>query len=144
MFSWFQKRLFDDRALVEAIRLAEEKTSGEIRVFVTRKKSVDPVADAWEHFEKLGISRTRERNGVLIFIAPSSRNFAILGDTAIHERCGDDFWQDTASRLGIAFAAGRFQEGLVAAIEELGNLLGREFPHRPEDTNELPDGIERD
>jgi len=87
---WFFFRL-RQKDVVHAIQEGESRTSGEIRVFVSHLKVADVQAAAREQFEKLGMTATRERNGVLISVAPRSRVFAILGDEAIHAQCGDSF-----------------------------------------------------
>ena len=89
-------------------------------------------------FELLGMTNTAERNGVLIYIAPRARQFRILGDTAIHEKCGDDFWKEVAAAMEEHFRKGEFTEGVVAGIERVGEVLARHFPRRPDDRNELP------
>src|SRR5215475_7097558 len=85
--------------IVGAIREAESKTSGEIRVFISRKEVRDPISAAKEHFAELGMEKTRERNGVLIFVAPRVHKFAVIGDEGVHARCGDAFWQETAAEM---------------------------------------------
>src|SRR5213080_3624241 len=89
----FLSKLEHDR-IVHAIRDAESKTSGEIRVYVQRGQlSADPLVVAQKKFQRLGMHKTGERNAVLIFVAPRSHKFAVVGDKAIHEKCGEQFWQ---------------------------------------------------
>jgi uncharacterized membrane protein len=130
--------------IVTAIRAAEAETSGEIRVFISRKEVGDPVAAAQQEFTRLGMTRTAGRNGVLIFVAPRSQNFAILGDQGIHERCGEEFWREVAEQMTAHFRKSEFTEGIVSAIQKAGTLLARHFPRRSDDKNELPDVVERD
>ncbi len=130
--------------IVRAIRQAERKTSGEIRVFVSRQPVVDAVAAAQEHFLELGMQHTRERNGVLIFVAPRVRKFAVIGDTAVHTRCGESFWLALATEISGHFQRGEFTSGIVHAVNRAGDLLAQHFPRRPEDENELPDNIASD
>lgn len=125
-----------------AIAAAEARTSGEIRVVVSRRPAADAVAEATRQFTRLGMTRTAERNGVLIFIAPSSRTFAVLGDTAVHARCGDSFWPELAAAMEAAFRQGDFTGGLVLGIERAGELLAVHFPRAGNDRNELPDTVE--
>lgn len=132
----------DHDQVVAAIAKAEQRTSGEIRVLVAREKAEDPVQAAQSHFERLGMTRTAARNGVLIFVAPRSHRFAIIGDTAIHERCGQSFWSEVARAMEQRFKQAEFTEGLVNGIEKAGGLLAEHFPRRPDDQNELPDKIE--
>jgi uncharacterized membrane protein len=137
----FVEKLEHER-IVKAIAAAELKTSGEIRVFVQRGEVDDPIAAARKHFERLGMTATRERNGVLVFVAPRSQKFAVIGDTAIHERCGDAFWQHLVERMRGYFKANDFTDAVVHAIGQTGDLLAQHFPRRPDDRNELPDAVE--
>jgi uncharacterized membrane protein len=131
-------------AIIAAIRDAEKTTSGEIRIFVSRKNVDDPVAAAQAQFEKLGMTKTRHRNGVLIFVAPKARKFAVIGDTAVHKQCGDAFWQLLAGEMTGYFKTGDFSGGIIHGIRKTGELLAVHFPPSPGDANELPDEIEGD
>jgi uncharacterized membrane protein len=130
--------------IVNAIRAAEARTSGEIRVFISRKETSDPLTAAQQEFTRLGMTKTAERNGVLIFVAPRSQQFAILGDKGIHERCGENFWREVAEQMAAHFRKSEFTEGMVSAIQKAGSLLAEHFPRRSDDKNELPDAVERD
>lgn len=132
----------DHERVVSAIGAAERRTSGEIRVVLAKGKAADPVAAAKEHFERLGMTRTAARNGVLIFVAPGSRAFAVIGDTGVHERCGDAFWQELATAMTEDFKRGDFTAGLVRGIERSGALLAEHFPRQTDDRNELTDKVE--
>jgi uncharacterized membrane protein len=134
----------DDQRIVQAIQQAESATSAEIRVFITRKSLTDPVAAAEEEFARLKMHRTRDRNGVLILIAPASRNFAVFGDRGIHERCGENFWREMADELAGHFKREAATDGIVHAVTRAGKLLAEHFPRRPDDKNELPDHVARD
>jgi uncharacterized membrane protein len=137
----FLSKLDHDR-LVEAIREAESKTSGEIRVFVQRGKlSVDPVIIAQKKFHRLGMHKTRERNAVLIFVAPRAHKFAIVGDKAIHEKCGEEFWQHVVDGMRLHFQNEKFSQALTEAINEVGKVLATHFPRTSAASNELPDDI---
>jgi uncharacterized membrane protein len=114
--------------VLAAIRAAEAGTSGEIRVLVTRHKAPDPVAAAQHYFDRLGMAKSPHRNGVLIFIAPRSRSFAVIGDKAVHEKCGDSFWTAVAAAMAERFRRGQFTEGVVHGIERAGELLAKTFP----------------
>lgn len=140
---WFLFRL-NSKRLVAAIASAEGKTSGEIRVFISHKKCTDPIAAAKAEFDKLGMAKTALRNGVLLFIAPRSRNFAIIGDEGIHAKCGEGFWQELAASMAQAFKGGKLTDGLVHVVERAGSLLAEHFPRQDDDRNELPDDIATD
>ena len=123
-------RIDHDR-VVAALRAAELKTSGEIRVLIARHRAPDPVAAAKRHFERMGRTGNRHRNGVLLFIAPRSRAFAVIGDTAVHAKCGDAFWTELAATMTGYFRRGEFTEGIVHGVEEAGALLAEHFPPVP-------------
>jgi len=131
----------DQARVVEAIRHAEASTTGEIRVCVAREAAPDPLAAARAAFGKLGMALTRDRNGVLVLVAPVSQTCAILGDDAIHARICDQGWTALAEELSAAFRAGRATEGLETVVSKIGEDLARHFPKRPGDTNERPDTI---
>jgi uncharacterized membrane protein len=132
----------DDVRVVAAIRDAEQNTSGEIRVVISRLKVDDAVAEARRQFERLGMTATAARNGVLILVAPRSHTFAVIGDLAVHEKCGDAFWRALADAMTEHFKRAEFTAGLVLGIRRAGALLAEFFPRTPDDRNELPDRIE--
>lgn len=142
MIFFFPLPKIDHRRVVAAIGAAESKTSGEIRVVVSRRKITEPVAEAQKQFERLGMTDTQHRNGVMILLAPRSRTFAVIGDTAVHEKCGDAFWRELADAMGEHFKRGDFTAGLVHGIERAGALLAEHFLRAADDRNELPDEIE--
>lgn len=137
----FLGKLDHDR-IVQAIREVEGKTSAEVRVFIQRGKlDGDALDTAQVRFQKLGMDKTEERNAVLIFIAPRARKFAVAGDKAIHEKCGEVFWQSVVDRMRAHFQDEKFSDALAEAIEEVGKVLAAHFPKRPMNANELPDDI---
>ncbi len=139
----FLSRLDQDR-IVAAIRDAEGRTSGEIRVHVTRRKPENLEAAARARFTKLGMTKTAEHNGVLFYICPNQRRFQVLGDTGVHEKCGDEFWKEVVSAMEEKFRQGHFTDGLLLGIAKVAEVLARDFPRRSEDRNELPDEVTED
>jgi uncharacterized membrane protein len=139
----FLSRLQHD-SIVKAIGLAEGKTSGEIRIFISRKEPEDAVAAAQKAFFHLGMHKTKEKNGVLIFVAPRVRKFAIIGDEAVHARCGDEFWKEVSEEISAQFRQGDFSEGILHGITRAGKLLAEHFPRHPGDKNRLSDEIAHD
>jgi len=136
----FLGKLEHDR-IVQAIRDAESETSGEIRVYIQRGKlKSDPLVAAQKRFHRLGMHRTADRNAVLIFVAPRAHQFAVIGDKAIHEKCGVALWPRLADRIQAHFHNHKFSDALVEAIEEIGNALAAHFPRRSTST-ELPDAV---
>jgi len=104
----------------------------------------DALSPAQIQFARLGMEKTRLRNGVLLFFAPKSQQFAIMGDSAIHEKCGNDYWQEISKEMSALLKGGQFTQAIVQAINRVGDALAKHFPRAPEDRNELPDGIVRD
>lgn len=129
--------------IMSAITRAEQATSGEIRVHVQRRCGADPCQDAARVFERLGMTRTAARNGVLVFIAWRDRRFAIIGDTGIHERVGEAFWGATTDAMTPHFAGGDLVAGIEAGVLAAGEALRRHFPHQRDDKNELSNEISK-
>jgi uncharacterized membrane protein len=136
----------DNERIVEAIRKAESCSRGEIRVHVSNRKVDDPQAAAAAVFEKLGMTRTAERNGVLVFVAPRSQRFAVIGDEGIHQRLGVAFWSAMAAAMQEDFRAGRFTEAIVKGVTRAGEALATHFPRGEGvcDVNELSDAVSED
>lgn len=148
MFSFWKKKpmLSADvqEAVVAAIRQAEARTSGEIRVFMERHCSyMDALDRAVELFETLAMEQTDERNAVIVYLALEDKQFAIYGDEAIYQKAGGpQFWERAAHVLQTALRAGNITGGLVGCINELGTALASQFPFDAEvNKNELPDEI---
>lgn len=127
--------------IVEAIVRAEDCTSGEIRVHVEPKCKTDPVARAVKVFDRLEMYDTKARNGVIIYLAYETRVCAIIGDVAINEVIPEGFWDGILADMKVAFAAGNFTEGIIAAVDAVGEALSEFFPYQSDDVNEQPDEI---
>ncbi|HTD00727.1 MAG TPA: TPM domain-containing protein [Chthoniobacterales bacterium] len=137
----FLSKLEHDR-IVAAIRDAESKTSGQIRVFIQRGKlEVDPLIAAQKKFHRLEMHKTSDRNAILIFVAPRAHKFAVVGDKGIHEKCGESFWQRLVDGMREHFQNEKFSHALVEAIEEAGKALAAHFPRRTTSSNQLPDNV---
>ena len=136
----------DHERIVKAIREAEACTRAEVRVHVSNQAVDDAPKAAADQFEKLGMTATAERNGVLIYVAPRSQKFAIIGDSGIHQSCGQSFWQEVAAAMEADFRAGRFTDGIVKGLARTGDALGTHFPRREgvRDVNELKDEVTED
>lgn len=131
----------DHARLEAAITQAEGRTSGEIRVEINHRPIDDAVSFAQAEFIRLGMQKTRDRNAVLILVAPASQSFAIIGDEGVHRKCGPDFWSEVAASMQAGFRREDYTGALVEAIGRAGALLAEHFPRRPDDTNELPDQV---
>jgi uncharacterized membrane protein len=135
-------RRLDVKRIEDALRAAEQRTSGEIRVSVSRFFWGDVRQAAERAFTRMGMTATRERNGILFFVVPARRRFVVLGDQGIHTKVGQQFWDKLAQALSAKFRTGDFTGGLVDAIALAGEELARHFPHTEADVNELPDRVD--
>ena len=135
----------DDERIVAAIQAAETRSRGEIRVHVTEQPVTDAQASAAHTFETIGMAGTTERNGVMIYVAPVSRRFAVIGDAGIHGLVPPTWWTELAEAMAAEFREGRYTEGIVRVVEQVGGELARHFPRTAAaDLNELPDAVSRD
>ena len=133
----------DQARIVSAIGAAEQRTSGEIRIHIQPKILGADLRDLAERtFERLGMTKTALRNGVLLFVASEDRQFVILGDNGIDEKVPAGFWDDIAAKLTIRFKDGEFTDGIVDAIGAIGEHLATFFPRATDDVNELSDDID--
>ena len=139
----FLSRIDHDK-VVAAIAAAEKLTSGEIRVWISQREIKDAVEAAQKRFLKLGMDKTPERNAVMIFVAPHTQVFAVIGDSGVHEKCGNAFWTEVTSQLSADLKNASITGALINAIRKIGDLLAAHFPPGTGDRNDLPDDIVRD
>jgi uncharacterized membrane protein len=137
------QRFVDFDRVTRAIEQAERRTSGEIRVSVAPFFWGSVQRAAERAFARLGMTRTRAHNGVLIFIVPTRRSFVVLGDSGVHERVGQKLWEDVVGVMTPHFRRGAFTDGVVTGIQTVAEELAREFPYDPAtDVQELPDAVD--
>lgn len=129
--------------IVAAIREAERETSGEIRVHLEKTHNGDAYLRAQEVFFQLKMDRTREHNGVLLYIAVEAKSFVILGDSGIDKVVPENFWDTTRDVIEQHFRKGDFKSGIIAGILSAGQELKAHFPWRSDDQNELSDAISK-
>ena len=115
------------------------------RLFLSRVETGAAVERrAFELFSARGLHRTRERTGMLILVSELERRVVILGDEGIHARVGDTGWREHVDHVIAAIQRGKPLEGLLEVIDRLGAVHAERLPVRPDDANELPDGIVRE
>jgi len=131
----------DQKRILDRIRAIEQASSGEVRVHVSDRRVRDPLAAARRTFHALGMTRTRLRNGVLVFLSLPTRRFAIVGDEGFHRAAGPELWEELRDRMATRFAAGSFAHGLLEVLDRVGAVLAEHFPHEEGDVDELPDEI---
>jgi len=147
LFPWQKEKDFfseqEKQQLFEAIQKAEQRTSGEVRLFVeSRCRFIDPVDRAKELFLQLGMDKTKDRNGTLVYVAVKDHQAAILGDIGIHQKVGQKYWEDEVSKMLLYFKQEHLTEGLCNIINDIGEALHFYFPYdKATDKNELPDEI---
>lgn len=146
-FPWQKKREFftadEKQQLIAAIQKAEQRTSGEVRLFIESKcRFVDAMDRAKEIFLNLEMDRTELRNATLIYIAVDDHQVAVLGDEGIHQKVGAQYWRDEVAKMLQQFRAEKLVDGICLAIGDLGEALHHYFPYNAgTDKNELPDEI---
>lgn len=145
------RRLFsaaDLDAIAGAVDAAEDRTAAEIRVHLERRVSHgrrapadDALSRAREVFVELKMHETVLRSGVLIYLAIEDRKLAIVGDDGIHARVDPGYWEAIRDRMVERLRGGAARDAVVQAVEDVGAVLAREFPRRPDDVDELPDDV---
>ena len=130
-----------------AQRRSERETSGEIRVHLERRlprrrgEAPDALARATEVFTRLGMDATAERNGVLLYLAVEDRKLAIAGDAGVHARVGDEYWQRVRDAMVERLRRGEPRDAVLHAVADVGEVLRRFFPRRPDDRDELSNRV---
>jgi uncharacterized membrane protein len=133
----------DEQEIVEAIRIAEKNTSGEIRVHLEKTTSLDAYDRALEVFHELKMDETELQNGVLIYLAVEDKTFVICGDKGINDIVSNTFWDSTRDVMVAHFKQGNFKQGLIDGILKAGEELKKHFPWQEGDTNELSNEISK-
>lgn len=137
----FLSTLEHDR-IHRAIQSAEEGAAGEIVVFISHRKMEDPLAAANHEFRKLRLETATDKNSLLIFLAPKTQKFAVVGGAALHAKVGQAWWDELIALLTRHFKEGRFTDGLVATIEQAARALKTHFPTSATDRTGQRDIVE--
>ncbi|MBI3788075.1 MAG: TPM domain-containing protein [Ignavibacteriales bacterium] len=143
------KNLFskpDLEAIAGAIAEIEKTTSGELRVEIRQKRhrnekllTIEQIAR--REFFHLGMGKTHERNGVLLFLLLEERQFYILADEHIHKKVTPDHWQEIANSMSAKFSQQQFRDGIIEAVRAAGKVLAAHYPHKADDKNELSNDV---
>ncbi len=147
IFPFFKKREFfsaaDKAQIVEAIRMAEKETSGEIRIYVESKNPfMDAIDRAAQIFYKLKMQETDHRNAVLLYIAMDHHELALFADEGIYQKAGAEYWNNAVKTMIAQFTKHNISNGIEQCVNQIGATLKEKFPYIPtEDKNELPDEI---
>lgn len=144
----FYQILNDDELLriSKKIKEKEKITSGEIVVsikernsFSFNKKNLRELAEL--EYNRIGINKTRDNTGILLYFLLERREFYILADSAINEKVSDDLWDTVKGRMEAFFKNGEFCKGIITAVDEVGDTLAKYFPIKPDDTNEISNKV---
>ena len=141
-----RKEFFTDeekQSIIDAVRNAEQRTSGEVRVFVeSRCRYVNAIDRAVEIFENLQMQKTELRNATLVYVAIKDKQLAVFGDEGIHQKVGNEYWANEVVKMINAFNRDNIAEGIRQCVLNIGEALATHFPFdRSTDKNELPDDI---
>jgi uncharacterized membrane protein len=131
----------EQELIANTIAEAEKATSGEIRIAIEKHCSGSAFERATQYFAELGMDKTAQRNGVLIYLASDDKKFAIIGDRGIDSVVPDDFWETTQVAMKAHFLSGNLAEGIIAGVSLAGEKLALFFPYQNGDVNELPNDI---
>jgi uncharacterized membrane protein len=147
LFPWQSEKEFftaeEKTRILDAIRVAEQRTSGEVRLFVeSHCRFVDPLDRAKEIFFSLKMDQTAERNASLIYIAVKDHQAAVFGDEGIHQKVGQKYWEEEINKMLLQFKSNHLADGICLCVNDIGEALHQHFPYdRDTDKNELPDDI---
>jgi len=133
----------EEEEIIEAIRIAEKTSSGEIRVHLEADCDGDTMLRAKEVFHSLKMDTTKLANGVLLYVATDAHKFAIYGDTGINKVVPNEFWESTKEVIQQEFRKGNFKQGIISGVLLAGQQLQTYFPWDHTDQNELPDEISK-
>jgi len=131
----------EEGLLVGYIQEQESQTSGEIRIHIEDYCESEPLERAISVFRYLNMHKTRDRNGILIYLSARDHQLAIWGDEGIDSKVTQKFWDEIVAITASDFRAKEYLLGLKAAVKLVGRKLREEFPRKDDDTNELSNEI---
>ncbi len=147
--SFFSKNILTKqelRQIADTIRAVENGTVGEVRVNIQKSRSYKErtlsLFDlAVKNFYQLGMDKTKDKTGVLIFLLLSDKKFQIIGDEGINRKVSKEFWENIAAQTAEYFQKNKFADGICYAVREVGKVLQKEFPMKSGDTDELSNEV---
>ena len=129
------------KCIAVAVKEAENRTSAEIKLVIARHCWTDIKVKAARVFKKIGLDKTKQRNCVLILLVTTNREFLIYGDQGIHEKVGQNFWDDIRSQMVNRFKDDAFGDGICEGIKLIGEKLAQYFPYQADDQDEISDEV---
>jgi uncharacterized membrane protein len=127
--------------IVAEIARVEGLTIGEVRLHIEDFCDLDPLERAIQVFEKLGMQKTKNRSGILIYLASESRKIAIYGDEGIHNKVGKEYWNNIVAQTILRIQSEDMTAAMIQVIKELGEPLAEHFPETNQEINELTNEI---
>ena len=128
------------------IKEVEKTTAGEICVavkehlhFLQRNKPIHALAE--KEFVRLGVDKTRDKTGILIFVLLPRRQFYIMADTGINKKVPENTWDAIKDEMQKMFLTGEFSKGIIHGVQRVGNILSEHFPVKPNDKDEISNEI---
>lgn len=144
IYSYFSD---DDFLLIsDKIKEMEKQTSGEIRVSMyseeLKGKEIPGIRFlAEKEFVRLNMHKTRDKTGILIYLNLQLRQFYILADTGINEKVEQNQWDAIRDEIQKAFMDGKYINGLLKGIENVGKILSGHFPIKTDDADEISNEV---
>jgi uncharacterized membrane protein len=145
---WTVRRAFPPaamRAIRDRIGKQERRHGGELRFAVEASlplpqlwRGQDARSRAVDLFGQLRVWDTEHNSGVLIYLLLADRRVEIVADRGIHSKVGSTAWEAICGEMQRAFAAGRFEHGVILGVGAISDLLATHFPRGEGDTDELP------
>lgn len=129
-----------------AIRATETQHSGQIRFAVEAALDWSPLLAgqsarerAIDIFSRLRVWDSEQNNGVLIYLLLADRDVEIVADRGVYAKLGKEGWEKICREMETAFRNGKFEQGVLAGIQSVGQCLAQHYPHTGEKVNELAD-----
>lgn len=120
------------------LRFAVNRSVKLKRLFLSPSEAEEEVEEAaTTSFYGEGLYRTRDENGILLFISVLEQKVWVLGDRGINARINPAEWEEIVTELTTGIKAGNQGEVLCRAVRRIGALLKTHFPYRRDDTDEL-------
>ncbi len=136
----------DLKKISDAIAEIEKRTRGEIRISLKDHKGyLEEGMSSWdialEEFFRLGMDKTSEKTGVLILVIFREHEFSIVADEGANSKFIGEMWSSISMGMSLRFKTNQYCEGILFALEQIGEILIKEFPVREGDVNELSNEI---
>lgn len=132
----------DKKFLVTLIKSTEESTSCEIKIHINDSCKGAALDKAIELIAKLGLDKTKNRTGIILYLSVKDKKFAIAGDVGIHQTLPNHSWHDLKDEAISFFKDEKYAEGLAHCLRKLSMIVTSTFPaNKIDNVNEISDDI---